>query len=237
MDAAVKLSWYVALAAFGVVVGAPTLASTVLAAHPASVCSDHAAEAAARAGLGVDVIMRVMRAESGGDARAVSPKGALGCMQIMPLTWADLTARYALGPDPFDARLNMIGGAFYLAELTRRFGPAGAYAAYNAGPARYIRYVAGGALLPAETIAYVARMHGKPVADLSVPARVRWQAASLFLAHVDSAETEGSRTVSHPMTVTRFGALDPASQASASRVKASQTLFPLLRNKPLPQAH
>ena len=47
-----------------------------------------------RSGLGVDVIMRVMRAESGGDARAVSPKGAIGCMQIMPPTWADLTARY-----------------------------------------------------------------------------------------------------------------------------------------------
>ena len=190
-----------------------------------------------RSGLGVDVIMRVMRAESGGDARAVSPKGAIGCMQIMPPTWADLTARYALGTDPFDARLNMIGGALYLAELTRRFGPAGAYAAYNAGPGRYIRYAAGGALLPAETIAYVARMRGEPLPDLSVPARVHWQAASLFLAHVDISESANRRAASQSTGVERVEALDPAPQASASRVKASETLFPLSRNEPLPQAH
>ena len=229
--------WRVALAAFGVAGSAPAAVSATPTTHSTSVCRDHAAEAAARSGLGVDVIMRVMRAESGGDARAVSAKGAIGCMQLMPPTWADLTARYALGLDPFDARLNMIGGALYLAELTRQFGPAGAYAAYNAGPGRYIRYAAGGALLPAETVAYVARMRGKPLPDLSVAAQVHWQAASLFLAHVDISESANSRAASQSAGVERVEAFDPAPQASASRVKASQTLFPLLRNEPLPQAH
>ena len=229
--------WRVALAAFGVAVGAPAPISAVPTTHPTSVCRDHAAEAAERAGLGIDVIMRVMRAESGGDAHAVSSKGAVGCMQIMPPTWADLTARYALGTDPFDARLNMIGGALYLAELTRQFGPAGAYAAYNAGPGRYIRYAEGGALLPAETIAYVARMRGKPLPDLSVPARVHWQAAPLFLAHFDISEPANSRAASQSAGVERVEALDPAPQASASRVQISGTLFPLSGDAPVTQAH
>ncbi len=232
-----KQRWCVVLAALRVAAGVPTSANTVPAAHPASVCSDHAAEAAARSGLGVDVIVRVMRAESGGDARAVSSKGAIGCMQIMPPTWGDLTARYALGTDPFDARLNMIGGALYLAKLTRQFGPAGAYAAYNAGPARYIRYAAGGALLPAETVAYVRRLRGDAALGSPAPVRVRWQAASLFLASVGSAETDGSHIAPHPAVVARVGAVDQAPQASASRAKTSETLFPLSRNESLPRVH
>ncbi len=230
-----KAQWRVRLAAIGVAVGAPAAASTAPAAHPTNVCSNYAGEAAARAGLGVDVILRVTRDESDGNARAVSPKGAIGCMQIMPGTWADLTARYALGSDAFDARLNMLGGALYLAELTRRFGPEAAYAAYNAGPARYIRYTTGGVPLPAETVAYVRRLRGDAALGSPAPVGVRWQAASLFLAYVDSAEFENSRTVSQPAAVPRVGTVDPASQASASRVKTSETLFPLSRSAPLTQ--
>ena len=62
------------------------------------------AEASARFGIPQAWIVRVMRAESGGNPRAVSLKGAMGCMQIMPATWATLSARYGLGADPFDAR-------------------------------------------------------------------------------------------------------------------------------------
>src|SRR3546814_4117707 len=80
-----------------------------------------------------------MHAESLGRPRAMSHKGAMGCMQIMPATWADLTRRHTLGGDPFDPRMNMIGGALYLAELARQFGFPGAYSAYNAGPGRYQR--------------------------------------------------------------------------------------------------
>src|SRR5512143_1623481 len=45
-------------------------------------------------------IRAVMQAESGADVRAVSPKGAMGLMQIMPDTWAELRSRYGLGADP-----------------------------------------------------------------------------------------------------------------------------------------
>jgi len=41
-----------------------------------------------------------MRAESFGEVRAISPKGAMGLMQIIPETWAHLRVRYDLGADP-----------------------------------------------------------------------------------------------------------------------------------------
>jgi soluble lytic murein transglycosylase-like protein len=166
-------------------------------------CARHAPEAAMRAGLPVDVILRVMHAESRGRSRAVSHKGAMGCMQIMPGTWADLTGRYGLGSDPWNPRMNMIGGALYLAELARQFGFPGAYSAYNAGPGRYLRYARGGVPLPAETIAYTADINGGATAPSRTiaarPAQVpRWQEASLFLVRSKAPAIEtgrGDRTV------------------------------------------
>ncbi len=225
-----KREWRVASAALGVAVCAPAAASATITAHPASVCRDHAAEAGARSTLDVEVIGRVMRAESGGDSHAISPKGAIGCMQIMPATWADLTARYALGADPFDARLNMIGGALYLAELTRQFGPVGAFAAYNAGPARYARYLAGGAPLPAESVAYVARLRGDTLPDASLPARVRWQVATLFLPATGTATSPTNAMPDQPSHERRAeNGVRPA-LAFTSSAPALATLFPLSRD-------
>lgn len=144
-------------------------------------CARHAPEAAMRSGVPIDVILRVMRAESGGNPRALSPKGAMGCMQIMPGTWRTLSVRYNLGNDPFDARRNMIGGAMYLAELISRYGMSGAIPAYNAGPGRYERYISGTASLPAETIAYTARIRGSAGVQVAMTRPRRWQEASLFL--------------------------------------------------------
>jgi soluble lytic murein transglycosylase-like protein len=164
------------------------LAAAALPSSPSPACAPHAAEAAARSALPANVILRVMHVESRGRANAISPKGAMGCMQIMPATWRYLTARHALGSDPWNARLNMIGGALYLAELARQFGFPGAYAAYNAGPARYARHVRGGGRLPAETVAYMASLSGTaPPRSRDSEARdartapPRWQEAQLFL--------------------------------------------------------
>ena len=96
-----------------------------------------------------------MKAEGNGDP-AVSPKGAMGLMQIMPATWAGLRDRYRLGADPCDLRDNIIAGAAYIRELyDRRYGSPGWIAAYNAGPGRYEDWLKGRPL-PAETRAYVA---------------------------------------------------------------------------------
>ena len=99
-----------------------------------------------------------MRVESHGQVKAVSPKGAIGLMQIMPDTWAGLRLRYRLGRDPHDPRDNILAGAAYLREMHDRFGAAGFLAAYNAGPGRYAEYLAAGRPLPAETRAYVAAL-------------------------------------------------------------------------------
>ena len=105
-----------------------------------------------------------MQLESGANERAISPKGALGLMQIMPKTWVELSVRYGLGIDPFDPRDNILAGTAYLREMHDRFGSPGFLAAYNAGPERYEQHLATGRPLPAETQAYLAAL--APVIDL-----------------------------------------------------------------------
>ena len=115
-------------------------------------------EAALRFGIPTSWITAVMQAESRGVVRAVSPKGAMGLMQIMPDTWSGLRSRYGLGADPFDPHDNILAGAAYLRELHDRYGELGFLAAYNAGPGRYEDHLATGRPLPAETRAYVAAL-------------------------------------------------------------------------------
>jgi hypothetical protein len=133
-----------------------------------------------------------MQLESGGDERAISPKGALGPMQIMPRTWVELSVRYGLGIDPFDPRDNILAGAAYLRELHDRFGSPGFLAAYNAGPERYEQHLATGRPLPAETQAYVAALapvinaelrKGKTSAANPV---VPWRQVPLFVRQLES---------------------------------------------------
>ncbi len=94
-----------------------------------------------------------MKAESGFKPDALSPKGAIGLMQLMPET-----AR-TLGVDPHDPSQNARGGAQYLRDLLSRYENDPnqvllALAAYNAGPAAVERYH--GVPPYAETRAYVA---------------------------------------------------------------------------------
>src|SRR6516164_4455943 len=116
------------------------------------------AEASRRFGIPARWIRTVMRVESGGRVRAVSRKGAIGLMQIMPDTWAGLRQRYRLGRDPYDPHDNILAGAAYLREMHDRYGTAGFLAAYSAGPGRYAEYLATGRPLPAATLAYVAAL-------------------------------------------------------------------------------
>ena len=156
------------------------------------------AEAAHRFGIPAAWISAVLRAESFGDVRAVSPTGAMGLMQIMPETWAGLRQRYGLGADPYDAHDNIIAGAAYLHELHDRYGIPGFLAAYNAGPARWEDHLATGRPLPAETRAYLARLvpivGGTAADDTVLLAAVvkSWTEASLFPAHLVSPTNDGA---------------------------------------------
>ncbi|UTD26839.1 lytic transglycosylase [Bradyrhizobium sp. WD16] len=144
--------------------------------------------AAQRFELPVVWIRAVMTAESGGNPRAISPKGAIGLMQIMPATWAGLRIRHRLGADPYDPHDNIIAGAGYIRELFDRYGSPGWIAAYNAGPGRYEASLKGRPL-PAETRAYVAAV--TPALDgIDTPGTVMvaatdpliWTRAPLFIA-------------------------------------------------------
>lgn len=123
------------------------------------------AEASTRFGIPVDWIRRVMQAESGGRTllagRPVTSRaGAMGLMQLMPRTWAELRVRYKLGADPYQPRDNILAGTAYLRMMYDRFGYPGLFAAYNAGPRRYENHLAGRSRLPSETIAYLAQTAG-----------------------------------------------------------------------------
>ncbi len=120
--------------------------------------SSYIAEASHRFSVPAHWIRAVMQLESNGDTIALSPKGAMGLMQIIPQTYTELRLRYHLGADPYEPRSNILAGTAYLRELHDRYGPAGFLAAYNAGPGRYEDYLTRGRPLPEETHNYVATL-------------------------------------------------------------------------------
>jgi soluble lytic murein transglycosylase-like protein len=103
--------------------------------------------------LDPDLVNSVIRAESGFNTHALSPKGAQGLMQLMPQTASQLGVQNA-----FDPQANVEAGTRYLRELLERynFDLIKALAAYNAGPQRVEQY--GGVPPYYETRAYVARI-------------------------------------------------------------------------------
>lgn len=111
----------------------PKPAATV---PPSENSEDLLVRAALEQGLEPEFVRSVARAESGFRQDAVSVKGALGLMQLMPATAS------ALGVDARLAEQNAQGGAKFLRELLLRYGGDAtlALAAYNAGPGAVERY-------------------------------------------------------------------------------------------------
>lgn len=116
-------------------------------------------EAAAAHGVDASLLLALIAVESGFDTAAVSPRGALGLMQIMPVS-GDRYATDAERQVPAEQRLrdprtNIHTGARMLADLQRRFGRIdAALAAWNAGEGR-VRRAGGGLPRIAETEAHV----------------------------------------------------------------------------------
>jgi soluble lytic murein transglycosylase-like protein len=114
---------------------------------------DHIAPLAAEYGVDEALVRAVIRMESGGRTAAVSPKGAMGLMQLMPGT-----ARMLGVEDPFDPVQNLEGGIKYLSQLSDKYQGdlVKTLAAYNAGPGRVDSY--GGVPPFAETQNYVEKI-------------------------------------------------------------------------------
>ncbi|OHE23684.1 MAG: hypothetical protein A3K40_00250 [Syntrophobacterales bacterium RIFOXYC2_FULL_60_23] len=111
-----------------------------------------------------DLVWAVIRQESGFNAQALSPKGAMGLMQLMPGTAAMLGVA-----DAFDVEQNIAGGIKYLERCLSQFNQdvSLALAAYNAGPDNVVKYQ--GCPPFAETRHYVASVlsayAGEPIRE------------------------------------------------------------------------
>jgi hypothetical protein len=115
-------------------------------------------------GVDENLVWAVIRRESGFNPAAVSPKGAMGLMQLMPDTAALMGVS-----NPFDPEQNIAGGIKYLVLCLKQFqGDIGlALAAYNAGPENVAKYQ--GCPPFSETIHYVAAV----LQDFAGPPRIR----------------------------------------------------------------
>jgi soluble lytic murein transglycosylase-like protein len=120
--------------------------------RPALTPPELADQAADKYGLPRWLVRSVMRAESAFQPQAISPKGAIGLMQLMPGT------AQILGADPKDPAQNVDAGTRYLRDLLVMYDGAlwHALAAYNAGPGAVAKYKG----LPpySDTIRYISRI-------------------------------------------------------------------------------
>ncbi|MDX2168905.1 MAG: lytic transglycosylase domain-containing protein [Deltaproteobacteria bacterium] len=190
----------------------------------------HAAEIAAasqRFGIPETWIRAVMRAESAGDRHAVSHRGAMGLMQVMPATWAGLRAQHGLGADPFAPQDNIMAGTAYLREMLDRFGSVQLMlAAYNAGPRRVEAHLSTGQPLPAETRAYVAALAPLLTGDAGSAAvgqlavRAANNADGIFV-RLGGADTAPTRSIFVPVGGATIAADTPAAQPFVGRSRAA----------------
>ncbi len=140
---------------------APTGAAAPKPGQSSDVITQKISQAAAKYGVPASEVLRIAKLESNtGRNQSTSPKGAIGTMQLMPGTATDL------GVDPYDQDQNIDGGVRYYAQMRKKFGdPDMAAAAYNAGPGRMDKVLAGKSNMPGETQRYVQNFHGAGASD------------------------------------------------------------------------
>lgn len=109
-------------------------------------------------------IRAVVQIESGGrtmsgeNKQITSRVGAMGLMQLMPGTYAQMRREIGLGADAYNSRDNVFAGAAYLRFLYQKYGYPAMFAAYNDGPGHLEERLMRGRLLPQETRNYINRI-------------------------------------------------------------------------------
>lgn len=189
MAAIIRHGWLIAM---GLIPWAAPLRADAVAAW-----TEDIAQASARFGIDRLWVEAVMRAESGGRTvwqgkPITSPAGAMGLMQLMPGTWADMRRRHGLGENPHDPHDNIIAGTAYLAAMNRRFGYPGLFGAYHAGPARYQQFLSEGRPLPPETRAYMTSITASlgAVWTPPLPRPLAKSAPSLFIYRAEKPKPQ-----------------------------------------------
>jgi soluble lytic murein transglycosylase-like protein len=159
-------------------------------------------EASSRNRLDPDFVSSVIMAESNFKTHAVSKKGALGLMQLMPATAAQLGVA-----DPFDPRANVEAGTAHLSALLDLYNndPIKALAAYNAGAHRVKQY--NGVPPYHETRAYISKI----VRDFNAKKRAQMKAAGVTNAS-NPAKPAGPKPVkkSKPQQASMAKSANPA---------------------------
>ena len=166
-------------------------------------------EAARRFAVPEGWIRAVMRRESGGRTMLnglpiTASAGAMGLMQLMPGTYADMRVRYGFGPDPFDAHDNILAGAAYLREMLDRYGYPNLFAAYHAGPGRMDAFLAGEKLLPDATLTYLESIvPGVEIVPFSTrnPVSKTTKSSPNSLFFVQSEDKNSSLELSNPNSI------------------------------------
>ncbi len=185
---------------------------------------DMIATVAMREGVDPALVEAIIAVESAYNSTAISPKGAVGLMQLMPQT----ASRYRVS-NPFEPEENLTGGIRYLRDLLRRFGRdlPRVLAAYNAGETAVLRYRG----IPPfrETLEYVrkvlARYRAGRVSSffslVSSIGQLEGKVASPTSAGINSASTVTSRTAAarRPLTKVFRGPLVRMKKAPRISVK------------------
>jgi soluble lytic murein transglycosylase-like protein len=159
-------------------------------------------EHAAAQGVRPELVRAVIEQESNFNPLARSSKGAMGLMQLMPMTAADLGVI-----NPFNASENIRGGIKYLRRLLNRYdnNEALALAAYNAGPAAVDRY---GSQVPAyrETQEYVKRILGSRQSAAAARASVKviYKTTEMIDGHA-VPQYSSSKPASGPYEIMKLG--------------------------------
>ena len=196
------------------------------------------AEASQRFGIPAAWIRAVMHAESFGDVRAISPKGAMGLMQIMPETWAEPASALPSRRRSIRSRTTTSSPVRPICgSCTTATASPGFLAAYNAGPARWEDHLATGRPLPAETRAYVARLApivgGSSADDTVILAAVvkSWTEAPLFPAR-PASPSDDTPSATPPQSTNRRPTV---AQDWTGLAPQSDGLFVALSNRERPQ--
>jgi transglycosylase-like protein with SLT domain len=201
-------------------------ARTMTPAAPVADLNQVVNSASAAYHLDPDLVNSVIHAESGFNARAISPKGAQGLMQLMPSTANELGVNNAFNPQQ-----NVGGGSRYLRELLERynFDLVKALAAYNAGPERVDQYR--GVPPFRETRAYVARIikdyNRKIAAQEKAEARARKQAAAQSAKPASAKKAAANSTNAH-----KYAAKSAPQLTAGSSTTSTSSPVPSSANTP-----